>query len=329
MDLTTTYMGLKLKNPLMPSAGPLTANVDSIRQLEDAGAAAVVLHSLFEEQIRHDAEELDYHLGHGVESFAEALSYFPQVDEYKLGPEQYLEHIAKTKAAVGIPVIASLNGATVGGWTEYARKMQDAGADGLELNVYFIATDMDLTSQEVEDRYVDILKAVKQAVTIPVAMKLGPFFSATATMAKRLDDAGADALVLFNRFYQPDVDLEALEVTPNLVLSSAYEMRLPLRWIAVLHGKVKASLAATRGIASGQDMLKILMAGADVTQTCSALLRKGPGEVEVMLRDMRNWMEEHEYASVEQLKGSMSQKSVKNPATFERANYMKTLNSYC
>jgi dihydroorotate dehydrogenase (fumarate) len=324
MDLTTTYMGLKLKNPLVPSAGPLTANIDSIRQLEDAGAAAVVLHSLFEEQIRFEAEELDYHLSHGVESFAESLTYFPKVDEFRLGPDEYLALVSKAKAAVDIPVIASLNGATVGGWTDYARKMQDAGADGLELNVYFVATDPRLTSQEVEDRYVEILKAVKRAVSIPVALKLGPFFSATAAMVQRLDAAGADALVLFNRFYQPDIDLEQLEVFPNLVLSSTFELRLPLRWIAILHGRIKASLAATSGIASGTDVLKVLMAGADVAQVCSALLRKGPQEVGVLLRDMRAWMAEHEYVSVEQLKGSMSQKSAENPAAFERANYMSS-----
>jgi dihydroorotate dehydrogenase (fumarate) len=328
MDLTTSYMGLKLKNPLVPSSSPLTADVDSIRQLEDAGAAAVVLHSLFEEQIRHEAAELDHHLMAGTESFAESLSYFPQAHEFRLGPEEYLEHIAKAKQAVDIPVIASLNGVTVGGWTEHARMMEEAGADGLELNVYYIATDPNLTAREVEDRYVEILKSVKQSVKVPVAMKLSPFFSATAAMAKRLDQAGADALVLFNRFYQPDIDLEKLEVTPNLVLSTTQEMRLPLRWIAVLYGRLKASLAATTGVASGQDVIKLVMAGADATQVCSVLLRKGVGELRVMLNDMKAWMDAHEYESVDQMKGSMSQKAVADPAAFERANYMKTLNSY-
>jgi dihydroorotate dehydrogenase (fumarate) len=328
MDLTTTYMGLKLRNPLVPSAGPLTADVDTIRQLEEAGAAAVVLHSLFEEQIRHEAAELEHYMEHGTERYAEMLSFFPEADEFRLGPEQYLDHIAKAKQAVDIPVIASLNGVTVGGWIDYAQKMEAAGADGLELNVYYIATSPDLTAVEVEDRYVGILKAVKQNVKIPVAMKLSPYFSATAAMARRLDKAGADALVLFNRFYQPDIDLQKLEVTPNLVLSSEHEMRLPLRWVAILYGRLEASLAATTGIATGQDVIKVVMAGADVAQVCSVLLRKGVGELGVMLAGMKAWMEEHEYDSVEQMKGSMSQKSVEDPAAFERANYMRTLTSF-
>jgi dihydroorotate dehydrogenase (fumarate) len=328
MDLTTTYMGLRLKNPLVPSAGPLTAEVGSIRALEDAGAAAVVLHSLFEEQLTHEAAELEHHLEQGTESFAESLSYFPQVDEFKLGPEEYLSHIAKAKQAVDIPVIASLNGATVGGWTDYARQMAQAGADALELNVYYIAADPELSAQDVEDRYVEILEAVKRSVSIPVALKIGPFFSATAGMARRLDAAGANALVLFNRFYQPDIDLEQLEVVPNLELSSAHEMRLPLRWIAILRGQVQASLAATSGIATGQDVVKLLMVGADVTQVCSVLLRQGVRRLSEILKEMEAWAVAHEYESVEQMKGSMSQKSVADAAAFERANYMKTLNSY-
>lgn len=328
MDLTTTYMGLKLKNPLVPSASPLTAEVGSIRALEDAGAAAVVLHSLFEEQLTHEAAELEYHLEHGTESFAESLSYFPQVDEFKLGPEEYLSQIAKAKEAVDIPVIASLNGATVGGWTDYAKQMAQAGADALELNVYYVATDPQLSAQDVENRYVEILQAVKRSVSIPVALKISPFFSATAGMVTRLDEAGADALVLFNRFYQPDIDLEQLEVVPNLELSSSHEMRLPLRWIAILRGHVKASLAATSGIATGQDVLKLLMVGADVTQVCSVLLRKGIGQLSEILKEAKDWAVAHEYESVEQLKGCLSQKSVADPAAFERANYMKTLSSY-
>lgn len=328
MDLSTTYMGLPLKNPLVPSAGPLSADLSMIRVLEDAGAACMVLHSLFEEQIRFEAEELDYHLTHGAESFAEAITYFPRAEEYRLGPEEYLNHIAKAKQAVDIPIIASLNGASVGGWIDHARRMEQAGADGLELNVYFIATDPKLSGRDVEQLYLDILEAVKKSVKIPVAMKLSPFFSAMASMAQRLDQAGADALVLFNRFYQPDIDLDTLTVVPNLILSGSHEMRLPLRWIAVLHGKVQASLAATTGIASGRDVLKMLMAGADVTQLCSVLLKNGPQELSVIRDEMVQWMEEHEYESVEQMKGSMSQKSVADPAAFERANYMKTLNSY-
>lgn len=328
MDLSTTYMGLELKNPLVPAAGPLTANIDSIRELEDSGAAAVVLHSLFEEQIAHEAEELAHLTTQGTESFAESLTYFPEAGDYRLGPDEYLEHIRKAKLAVDIPVIASLNGVTVGGWIDHAQKMEQAGADGLELNVYYIATDPTLHAPDVENRYVQILKAVKSHVKIPVAMKLSPFFSATAAMTKRLDEAGADALVLFNRFYQPDIDVDSLEVRPDLVLSTPHEMRLPLRWIAILCGHVKASLAATTGIASGRDVLKVVMAGADAAQVCSVLLRKGTGELGRMLHDIQTWMEEKEYESVRQMKGSMSQRACPDPAAFERANYMKTLNSY-
>lgn len=328
MDLSTTYLGLKLKNPLVPSASPLTASLDSIKQLAEHGAAAIVLHSLFEEQIRHEQEELEYLTTQGAESFAESLTYFPEPEEYRLGPVEYLDHIRAAKAAVDIPIIASLNGVTVGGWTEYAKEMAEAGADALELNVYHIAADPTLTGQNVENLYVDILKAVKSAVKIPVAMKLSPYFSALAGMAMRLDKAGADGLVLFNRFYQPDINLEELEVVPDLVLSAPHELRLPLRWIAILYDKVHASLAATSGIASGADVVKALLAGADAAQMCSVLLRKGSGELAVMLRDMQNWMERNEYASVEQMQGSLSQQACPDPSAFERANYMKTLNSY-
>lgn len=328
MDLSTTYMGLKLKNPLVAAAGPLTAEIGKIRELEDAGASAVVLHSLFEEQIRHEAEELDRHLTRGTESFAESLTYFPEPEEYKLGPEEYLEHVAKAKAAVHIPVIGSLNGVSVGGWIDYARKIESAGADALELNVYFVAADPDESGVAVENRYLEVLKAVKSAVKIPVAIKIGPFFSSLAWMARRFDQAGADALVLFNRFYQPDIDLENLEVVPNVVLSSPYELRLPLRWVAILFGKVKASLAAARGISTGQDVLKMVMAGADVTQVLSVLLRRGIGTLRQIETEMREWMQEHEYTSLRQMKGSMSQKSCADPAAFERANYMKSLQSY-
>jgi len=328
MDLATDYMGLKLKNPLVPSASPLTADVDFIRRLEDAGAAAVVLHSLFEEQITHEAAELEHLTTTGTESFAESLSYFPAAHEFRLGPEEYLEHIRKTKQAVDIPVIASLNGATPGGWVSYASKMEQAGADALELNVYFVAANPSLSGRAVEDLYVDILKAVKAAVRIPVAMKLSPYFSGMAAMASRLDTAGADGLVLFNRFYQPDIDLDTLEVVPNLVLSTPFEMRLPLRWIAILYGHVEASLAATTGISTGTDVVKVVMAGADVAQLCSVLLREGVGQLGVIHKELKSWMEQHGYESVAQMKGSMSQKSCPEPAAFERANYMKTLNSY-
>ncbi len=328
MDLSTTYMGLKLKNPLVAGAGPLTADVDFLRRLEDSGAAAVVLHSLFEEQITHEAAELEVHLQQGTELYAEHLSFFPRLGDYRLGPEEYLEHIRKAKKAVRIPVIASLNGSTPGGWTAYAKEMEQAGADALELNVYFVAANPSLSGRAVESMYEEILKAVKSAVRIPVAMKLSPFFSGMAAMAVRLDAAGASGLVLFNRFYQPDIDLEKLEVVPNLVLSSPAEARLPLRWIAILYGQLKASLAATSGIGSGPDVLKAIMVGADVVQVVSVLLRRGVGELTIMLEEIQSWMREHEYESITQMKGSMSQKACPEPAAFERANYMKTLNSY-
>lgn len=328
MDLTTTYMGLKLKNPLVAAASPLSTDIDTIKQMEDAGAAAVVLHSLFEEQISFEAQELDHYLSHGTESFAEALTYFPEQDEFRLGPDEYLKHIQRAKEAADLPIIASLNGVSLGGWVEYAKKMQEAGADALELNIYFIATNPRLFAEDVDRVYVDILTAVKREVTIPVSMKLSPFFSAMAAMGKRLDAAGADGLVLFNRFYQPDIDLETLEVVPSLVLSNSHELRLPLRWIAVLHGQLEASLAANSGIGSGFDVLKSLMVGADVAQVASVLLRRGVGYLGTMLSDMQAWMNEKEYDSVEQLKGSMSQRSVVEPGAFERANYMKALNSY-
>jgi len=328
MDLSTTYMGLKLKNPLVPSAGPLTAEVDSIARLAEHGAAAVVLHSLFEEQIRHEEAELEHLTTQGTESFAESLTYFPRIEDYRHGPEEYLELIEKAKRTVDIPVIASLNGVTVGGWIEYAKKIEQAGADGIELNVYYVATDPQQTGVQVETLYVNILKAVKAAVRIPVAIKLGPYFSSMAAMARRLDEAGAEALVLFNRFYQPDINLDRLEVVPDLVLSTPFELRLPLRWIAVLHGHVRASLAATTGVSTARDVIKLLMVGADVTQMCSVLLRKGVRELATIRHDLEAWLEENEYGSVEQLKGSLSQRSCPDPAAFERANYMKTLNSY-
>jgi len=328
MDLSTHYLGLKLKNPLVPSASPLSHSVDSMKRLEEAGAAAIVMYSLFEEQIAHEAAELNHYLSYGTESFAEALTYFPESQEYNIGPEEYVELVRKAKESLSIPVIGSLNGISSGGWISYAKKIEEAGADALELNVYYIPTDPKLTSQDVEDRYLEVLHAVKRTVKIPVAMKLSPFFSSFANMAHRLDTAGVDGLVLFNRFYQPDIDLETLEVRPNVILSSPQSLRLPLRWIAILHGRIKASLAATSGIHNVQDVIKMLMAGADVTMMCSALLRNGPQHLAHVLSDLNQWMLEHEYVSVSQMKGSMSQKSVADPAAFERANYMKALNTY-
>jgi dihydroorotate dehydrogenase (fumarate) len=328
MDLSTTYLGLKLKNPLVPSASPLSRTLDGMKRLEDAGAAAIVMYSLFEEQIEHETAELNHYLQYGTESFAEALSYFPDTGEYNLGPDEYVEHVHRAKSTLGIPVIGSLNGISTGGWVTYAKKIEQAGADALELNVYYIPTDRKLSAHDVEQRYIDVLRSVKSNVKIPVAMKLSPFFSSLAHTAEELVKAGADGLVLFNRFYQPDIDLETLEVRPGVVLSSSVAMRVPLRWIAILYGHVKASLAATSGIHSGEDVLKMLMAGADVTMMCSALLLHGAGRVTEVLSEVEQWMTEHEYASVSQMKGSMSQKSVADPAAFERANYMKALNSY-
>lgn len=328
MDLTTTYLGMKLRSPLVPSASPLSENIGNIKRMEDAGAAAVVLPSLFEEQLRQERFELHYHLTHGTFSNPEALTFFPEPDEFHIGPEAYLKHIAQAKEAVRIPIIASLNGSSPGGWTQYAKLLQQAGADALELNIYYIPTDMEITSQQVEQTYLDILQAVKSEVTIPIAVKLSPFFSNFAHVAKQLDEAGANGLVLFNRFYQPDIELETLEVVPNILLSTPMAMRLPLRWIGILHGRIGASLAATSGVHRATDVLKMLMAGADVAMLCSVLLRHGIPRLSVIESELRTWMEEHEYESVAQLQGSMSQKNSPDPSAFERAQYMRAIATY-
>lgn len=329
MDLTTTYLGLKLRSPLVVgAAASLTEDIDNIKRMEDVGAAAVVLHSLFEEQLRQEQFELHHHLEYGTESFAEALTYFPEPEIFHVGPEEYLNHIRKAKEMVGIPIIASLNGSTLGGWTEYARQIEQAGADALELNIYYVPTDMDLTGAQVEQNYLDILRAVKAAVTIPVAIKLSPYFSNMANMAKQLSEAGADGLVLFNRFYQPDIDIEALEVQPNVLLSTPQAMRLPMRWIAILYGRIPVDLAATSGIHKANDVLKMLMVGANMTMLVSALLRHGIEHLETVEREMRHWMEEHEYESVKQMQGSMSQINCPDETAFERAQYMKAVQTY-
>jgi dihydroorotate dehydrogenase (fumarate) len=328
MNLTTNYLGLKLRTPLVPAASPLSENIDDIKKMEDAGASAVVLYSLFEEQLRQDRAELNQSMEQGTESFAEALTYFPEPESYNLGPEEYLKHIAQAKKSVRIPVIASLNGSSAGGWTSYAKQIQQAGADALELNIYYIPTDMKLSASDVEQTYLDILKAVKKEVTIPVAVKLSPFFTNFACMAEKLDAAGANGLVLFNRFYQPDIDLETLEVKPNILLSTPMAMRLPLRWIAILHGRLHANLAATSGIHRASDVLKMLMAGADVTMLCSTVIRHGIPQIALIERELTDWLVEHEYESVSQLKGSLSQKNCAEPAAFERAQYMKALTGY-
>jgi dihydroorotate dehydrogenase (fumarate) len=328
MDLTTNYLGMNLRTPLVVSASPLSEKLDDIKRMEDAGASAVVLYSIFEEQLRQDRLELNRHLEQGTESFAEALTYFPEPDEFRLGPEEYLRHIWRAKEATKIPIIASLNGSSSGGWTEYAKQIQQAGADALELNIYNIPTDPELPASAVEQTYLDILKAVKSEISIPVAVKLSPFFTNFANMAGLLDGAGANGLVLFNRFYQPDIELETLEVKPNLLLSTPMAMRLPLRWIAILHGKINADLAATSGIHRASDVLKMLMAGADVTMLCSVLIRHGIAQIKVIERELIAWMEEHEYESVSQLKGSLSQKNCAEPTAFERAQYMRAISSY-
>jgi dihydroorotate dehydrogenase (fumarate) len=328
VDLTTTYMGLTLKNPIVPSASPLSKKISGIKEMEDAGAAAITMYSLFEEQI--DLEALAQHdfLEQTVFMSAEATAYFPKAADYNRGPDGYLELIREAKAAVDIPIIGSLNGVTPGGWTRYARLIEEAGADALELNVYLIPARTSLASDGVENTYLEILREVKAQVQIPVAMKLSPFFSALPNMAHRLDRAGADALVLFNRFYQPDLDLEELSVVPHLVLSNSNEMRLPLRWIAILYGHVKASLALTTGIHTAEDAVKAIMAGADIANVTSVLLERGPAALSELVSGVAEWMEAHEYESVAQMKGALSQRNVAEPAAFERANYMKVLGSW-
>jgi dihydroorotate dehydrogenase (fumarate) len=328
MNLTTNYLGFKLRTPLVPSASPLTEKIDNIKRMEDAGASAIVFHSLFEEQVRRDHHDLQFYLDQGTESFAESLSYFPDHQDFKVGPEAYLEHIARAKASVHIPIIGSLNGTTFGGWMTYARQIEQAGADALELNIYNVPGDPERTPDDIENEYLTIITSIKAQVNIPVAVKLSPFFTNFSHFARRVDRSGADALVLFNRFYQPDIEIENLEISPNVLLSTPMAMRLPMRWIAMLHGRIGASLAATSGIHRATDALKMLMAGADVTMLCSVLLRRGIEHIQVIEREMREWMEEHMYDSIEQLRGSMSQKKCPDPAAFERAQYMRALTTY-
>jgi dihydroorotate dehydrogenase (fumarate) len=327
-DLRTQYLGLNLRSPLVSSASPLSQEISNIRRLEDAGAAAIVLSSLFEEQLRQEGLELDHRLSSGTDSFAEALSFFPRPSEFHLGPDEYLSHIRQAKEAAGVPVIASLNGSTVGGWIDYAKQIEQAGADALECNIYAIPSDPNLSGAAVEQTYIDIVRTVKTAVSIPVAVKLSPFFSNMAHMAKRLEAAGANGLVLFNRFYQPDIDLEELEIRPNVLLSTPQALRLPLTWIGILYGRVKVNFAATSGVYGYDDVLKLLMVGADVTMFCSALFKHGIYHLREVERDLVRWMEEHDYESVAQMRGSMSQLRCSDPAAFERAQYMRAIKSY-
>ncbi len=326
-DLTTTYLGLHLKNPLVVSASPLSKKLSTVCRLEEAGASAIVMYSLFEEQITHESHELDYYLSLGSHSHAEALSYFPDLDHYNLEPDAYLDHLHRVKQAVHIPVFGSLNGISPGGWIDYAGKIEQAGADALELNCYYLPTEMDMSSAELEDVYLDLVNAVRATIKIPLALKLSPFFTAFPHVASRFVEAGADGLVLFNRFYQPELDCEALEVVPNLDLSTSHDLRLPLRWIALLYGRLEVDFALTSGVHSAQDVLKAIMAGANVTMMTSELLTHGIDRLTTIAADLRQWMEEHEYESVASMRGSMSQRAVADPAAFERANYMKVLNS--
>jgi len=328
IDLTTGYLGLKLRTPLVASSSPLCKDIENILRLEDAGASAIVLHSLFEEQITVESGVLDRYLTEGTESFGEALSYFPEMTSYNLGPDPYLNHLRKAKESCDVPIIASLNGVSTGGWIRYAQLMEQAGADALELNVYYLPTDLEMTGDKVEEMYTDLVSHVKASIRIPVAVKVGPFFTAFANTAKRLDEAGADGLVIFNRFYQPDFDLNALEVVPNLVLSDSSELRLRLHWAALLYNRIRPDIAITGGVHTAEDVLKSLMAGARVTMLTSALLRHGPQYLSKLEEDLGDWMEEHEYKSVQQMRGSMSAQSVTEPAAFGRANYMKVLSGY-
>lgn len=325
MNLTTNYLGLTLRTPLVPSASPLSQDLDNLKLMEDSGAAAVVLHSLFEEQIRHERYELHWVLNQGTESFPEALSYFPEAPEFQLGPEEYLRHVARAKTSLAIPVIASLNGATPGGWTSFARQIEQAGADALELNLYQVPTDAQVSGADLEAQLMEVIAAVRAEVSIPLAVKLSPFFSNFANIAQRVSDQGANGLVLFNRFYQPDISLELLEVEPRVFYSTPMALRLPLRWIAILFGRHELSLAATSGVHRAADALKLLMVGADVTMLCSALMRHGIAHLRSVEREMVAWMEEHEYTSIAQMKGSLSQSRCADPSAFERAQYLRAV----
>jgi dihydroorotate dehydrogenase (fumarate) len=328
VDLTTSYLGMKLKNPLVASASPLSEKVETVKKLEQAGIAAVVMYSLFEEQIIHESLELDHYLTQGTYSSSEAVTYLPEAGRYTLTPEVYVETLKKLKQAVKIPIIGSLNGVSTGGWIRYAKKIQDAGADALELNIYYLPTDPDLSGAELEKAYVTLVSDVCKSVKIPVAVKLSPYFSAIPHIARQLVESGASGLVLFNRFYQPDLDIEDLSVKPNLILSTSSELRLPLRWIAILYGQTQADFALTTGIHTTEDVVKAVMAGANVTMMASELLQKGISRAAEILAGLESWMTEHEYTSIQQMRGSMSQKAVAEPAAFERANYMKVLNSF-
>src|SRR6516225_951088 len=328
MKLATTYLGFKLRTPLVPSASPLSEKLDNLKRMEDAGASAVVFHSLFEEQLRPANHRMRRGSGNGGEFSRDALEDYSDEPDFRVDPEAYINHIAKAKQVLRIPIIASLNGATFGGWQRYARLIEQAGADALELNIYNVPTNPEQTANDIETEYLSIVASIKRLLKIPVAVKLSPYFTNLSQFARRLDEQGANALVLFNRFYQPDIELETLEVSPNVLLSTPMAMRLPMRWIALLYGRIGANLAATSGIHHGVDALKMIMAGADVTMLCSVLLRRGIDHIRVIEREMHEWMEEHEYESVEQIKGIMSQKNCPDPTAFERVQYTRALSTF-
>jgi dihydroorotate dehydrogenase (fumarate) len=328
IDLTTRYLGFELRNPLVVSASPLSKKITTLQRLEEAGASAIVMYSLFEEQIINESHALDHYLSRGTDSFAEALSYYPDLPHYNLEPDRYLEHVARVKRSVSIPVIGSLNGVSPGHWLEYAQKIEQAGADAIELNIYYLPTDPHLSSSELEEIYITLLRDLRALVRIPIALKLSPFFTALPFMLRRFADEGAQGFVLFNRFYQPDIDLEQLDVVPTVHLSTSADLLLPLRWIAMLSGQIKADFALTSGVHSAQDVLKAMMVGARVTMLASTLLAHGAGRIGEILQGIESWMDEHEYVSIQQMQGSMNQRSVAEPAAFERANYMRALNSF-
>jgi dihydroorotate dehydrogenase (fumarate) len=327
IDLSTNYLGFPLKNPLVASASPLSYELDDMKRMEDNGISAIVMYSLFEEQLLKEKFDLHHHLNFGTNSFAESLTYFPEPENFETGADGYLEHIRKAKASLSIPIIASINGNTPGTWTEFAKLMQEAGADAIELNIYNVPTDPFMSGAQVEESFIEILREVKLCVNIPIALKLSPYFSNLTYIARRFDDMGVDSLVLFNRFYQPDFDLEHLEVKPHVLLSTPHDLRLPLRWIAILYGRIKADLAITSGVHKSTDVIKSMMAGARIAMLCSVLLRDGVGVIQTILDGVREWMEVQEYESIQQMQGSMSQINCENPQEFERSQYMKALHS--
>ncbi|MFO7943763.1 MAG: dihydroorotate dehydrogenase-like protein [Anaerolineales bacterium] len=328
VDLKTNYLGLELKNPLVASSSPLSKDPQKVRELAEAGVSALVMHSLFEEQVIKESLELDHFLSRNREQFAEALTYLPEMGQYAIGPDAYVDRIRKVKKVAGIPIIGSLNGVSTGGWINYAQKIEAAGADALELNLYNIVTDKKLTSEELENAYIELVEDIRKEIKIPLAVKLSPFFTALPHFIQRLANAGADGVVLFNRFYQPDFDLEELEVTPSLTLSDSDELRLPLRWIALLYGRIKIDFALTTGVHHAEDLIKAMMAGAQVAMSTAAFLKKGMGYATKLLAEVQLWMEEHEYESIQQMQGSMSQQATRQDAAFERANYIQVLGSY-